>query len=233
MRQQQLNRARVTQEQATDFFGRLQAEVMQRVTADAQLEVLHEVPSTSQRIWTSAQRLPPGSHGAEFCSILNAAIREDHAGCARDTAVLCRSLNELLVTRRAPAAGQPVRFPPGARCWRGGGLPDEHRAWYAARVGQKYRVPMLLATSFSEDKANDFVYHAYDKGVPTVKWEVRVDPRGEAGLRHRCKHVSFITRTDLPGELEYLFAAYSVFTVVSVRWGADIDSLQHHHSKFR
>jgi hypothetical protein len=170
-------------------------------------------------LYSSALKLPSTADGTEFCSILNEAIREDYEDTARDAAVLCRSLNQLLVTRRQPVAGQPaMRFPPNATCWRGGGLPEEHKAWYDAHLAQKYRVPMLLATSFSEEKADEFLYFAYDKGVPTVKWEVRVDPRGETQIRYRCKHVSFITRTDLPNELEYLFAAYSVFTVLEVHW---------------
>ena len=173
-------------------------------------------PSLSLSV-PSSLRMPQAAGGAEFCSILNEAIREDYADTARDAAVLCRSLNELLVTRRAPAAGAaPAPFPPGGRCWRGGALPDAHLAWYEARVGRKHRAPMLLAASFSEEKADEFLYRAYDRGEPAVKWEVRVDPRGEAQIRHRCKHVAFITRTDLPDELEYLFAAYSVFTVLEV-----------------
>jgi hypothetical protein len=253
---QRRNRAPVTEEQAQDYFNRLQADVMQRVTADAQLEVLHDVHATTQRMWTSVQKLPPVPHGIEFCGILNEAIREDYADTARDAAVLCRSLNQLLVTRRdqpnqqqlaanapwacpactfenrpgqpachmcgAPAAPQPrqpaARFPPNATCWRGGGLLDEHRAWYDAHVGRKYRVPMLLATSFSEGKADEFLGFAHDRGEPAVKWEVRVDRRGETTFQYRCKQVAFLTRTDLPDELEYLFAAYSVFTVLEVHW---------------
>jgi hypothetical protein len=46
------NSTRITEEQATEFFARLQEDVMRRVTDDAQLEVLHEVPATSQRMWT-------------------------------------------------------------------------------------------------------------------------------------------------------------------------------------
>jgi hypothetical protein len=49
---QRRNRARITEEQATEFFARVQDDVMQRLTDDARLEVLHEVPATSQRMWT-------------------------------------------------------------------------------------------------------------------------------------------------------------------------------------
>ena len=56
-------------------------------------------------------------------------------------------------------------------------------------------------------------------------WTVRVDPAGEQDTAKRCKHVNFVTHSliDLaPGasaEEEYLFTAYSIFTVRSVRWG--------------
>jgi hypothetical protein len=36
----------------------------------------------------------------------------------------------------------------------------------------------------------------------------------------RCKHVNFVQHSLVPGEQEYLFAPYSIFTVRSVRWGA-------------
>jgi hypothetical protein len=36
----------------------------------------------------------------------------------------------------------------------------------------------------------------------------------------RCKHVNFVQHSLVPGEQEYLFAPYSIFTVRSVSWGA-------------
>ena len=34
--------------------------------------------------------------------------------------------------------------------------------------------------------------------------------------RHRCKHVNLVQKSNVKGEVEFLFAPFSVFTVVSV-----------------
>ena len=97
------------------------------------------MPAAAQRIWTSAQQLRgagvPSAFQKELCSILNAVIRADrHSGAAlRPAAVLCRGFNELCITRRKTDAGA-LPFPPGGRCYRGGALPDEHRAFYKPGV---------------------------------------------------------------------------------------------------
>ena len=44
--------------------------------------------------------------------------------------------------------------------------------------------------------------------------QVRIDPE------RKCVHVNLMEKTNVPGEEEYLFAPYSAFTVLSVRWGA-------------
>ena len=48
---------------------------------------------------------------------------------------------------------------------------------------------------------------------------VHVDPAGEHDATKRCKHVNFVEHSLVPGEEEYLFAAYSIFTVRKVTWG--------------
>ena len=45
---------------------------------------------------------------------------------------------------------------------------------------------------------------------------MRLDP----DPARRCRHVNLVTETHVPGELEYLFAAFSVFSVVAVHWSA-------------
>jgi hypothetical protein len=59
-----------------------------------------------------------------------------------------RGINLLCVTRRDPSK---LRFPPGGKSHRGGGLPAAHAPFFS--VGKKFRVPMYLATSFDEDVA--------------------------------------------------------------------------------
>ena len=62
------------------------------------------------------------------------------------------------------------------------------------------------------------MYRAHVTGecLPAVRWVVHFDVRGETSFRYRCKHVSLVTRSNVRGEEEYLFAPYSVFTVRSV-----------------
>ena len=50
-------------------------------------------------------------------------------------------------------------------------------------------------------------------GQQAVLWVVRVDPAGEDDQAQRCKHVNFVTHALVEGEQEYLFTAYSIFTV--------------------
>ena len=56
-------------------------------------------------------------------------------------------------------------------------------------------------------------------GGSRVLWVIHVDPRGQHDPSFRCKHVNFVSSSHLPGESEYLFAAYSTFTVLSTHWG--------------
>ena len=67
----------------------------------------------------------------ELCSILNGVIRADRASgdALPPAAKLCRGINELCITRRTAKAGE-LAFPRGGRCFRGGALPDQHRAFF-------------------------------------------------------------------------------------------------------
>ena len=47
-----------------------------------------------------------------------------------------------------------------------------------------------------------------------VLWRVHIDKA------KKCSHVSLINKTNVPGEEEYLFVAYSAFTVLSADWRA-------------
>ena len=180
-------------------------------------EALNEIDSASQRLWTSAKKMRCNATAdqREFCSILNTVIRLDNQDALAGAVVLVRSINQLCVTRRINENQQVL--PPDDRCFRGGGLPDQHRAFF--QPGKKYRVPGFLATSFKEDKAEEFLYRAHDESkLPAVKWVIELDPRGKSSFKYRCKHVNFVSKTNVPGEEEYLFAPYSVFTVKSAHW---------------
>ena len=126
-----------------------------------------------------------------------------------------------------------------ATCYRGGGFRDtpETRAFFQDGLvpspatpdsfclpdgfdGKAFRATPFLATSFSRAKAEQFLRRAGAYMVPggwanaLVLWRVQLD----ADPARRCKHVNLVTATHVQGELEYLFAAFSVFSVVAVHW---------------
>ena len=176
-------------------------------------------------MWTSALKFCL-VHEVELCSIINAILRLDYDVMVAPTAVLVRSLNRLCVTRTR-VDGTPPRFPPGGHCWRGGGFDDSLKDFFC--VGRQYRVPGFLATSFSTVKTDEFVYRAVqDGGRSGILWHVLVDPRGENEFRHLCKHANYVSHTHVAGEAEYLFAPYSVFTVVDVTWSPTPDDRTPH-----
>ena len=180
------------------------------------------VRHTAELLWTSQSTFNGmDEHNKEFCSLLNAAIRDDHAALAGPAAALGRGLNEGLCTegRAAPAA---VPFPPGGVTLRGGGFDNAHQGFFT--VGKQFRVPGFLATSFQQATALRFLRTQQAYGRQGILWVVRVDPAGEHDPSKRCKHVNFVSHSLIvdhagaPAEREYLFAAYSVFTVLEVHW---------------
>ena len=82
---------------------------------------------------------------------------------------------------------------------------------------------MWLATSLNENKANEFIASpptASPARMPTI-FTVRFEPIAGMPEGHpRCYHVNYIPSAEslVPGEDEFLFAPYSVFTVRSVAW---------------
>jgi GTPase SAR1 family protein len=192
------------------------------------------VALAAQRLWTSSKKL--GKGGLEFCGMWSAVIRRDQASLARPSAMLARTLNNQLVGR--PSADRDgvlgaEDFPPNGHCWRGGGfgvpgVPAEsplskESLWRFFQPGKQYRVMQFLATSFLEGKADFFISKAHDPerggnlGRELVKWKVVLDPRGKHDQQYRCKHVQLLTETHVQGEVEYLFSAFSVFTVTDVQ----------------
>ena len=62
-------------------------------------------------------------------------------------------------------------------------------------------------------------YHLiYKLSLPS---KISQDRRGEGSSRYRCQHVNYVNKTNVPNEEEYLFSAYSVFTVKKVTWQAN------------
>lgn len=173
------------------------------------------VAVAAQRMWTSNKTL----RGRELCSIINAAIRADcDSPLLAPVALIVRAINKMCITRLSVLHG----YPADGVCYRGSGLPDEHRAFYDCMVGSKYRVPGFLATSLNRGTAELFYRRAYSGGLPAVLYRVYVDPRGKDDPALRCLHVNLIKPENhhFAGETEFLFVPYSVFTVLSVAWAA-------------
>jgi hypothetical protein len=133
-----------------DLFHRLQGESFENPE-----ELLSQVQVAATRIWTSTQKLQGAgvdkALNVEFCSLINRALREDAAELMPHLVVVVRAINALCIVRRD---SKSLKFPPNSISHRGGALPQQHHAFFS--VGTKYRVPMYLATSFSEDKAYEF-----------------------------------------------------------------------------
>lgn len=199
------------------FFKSLQKQAQQRA------DLLEgDVSNAAQFLWTSAVTMEQGTDTPlELCSLINEAIRLDAAPLVSPLAVLSRSINQLCVVRaKGPLAST---FPPGGVVFRGSRLPSHVQHFYVKE--KKYRVPGLLATSFSRDKATEFLVRAHinDMGSlrqPVVLWRVHLDPRGAANPAFRCMHVNLVQHAAVAGEEEFLFAPYSVFTVRATAWNA-------------
>jgi GrpB-like predicted nucleotidyltransferase (UPF0157 family) len=135
---------------ADDLFQRLQGESFENPQ-----ELLSQIQVAATRIWTSTQKLQgkgvDDALNVEFCSLINRALRDDIADVMPHLVVIVRAINALCIVRRETAS---LKFPPNSESHRGGALPPQHHAFFTA--GKKYRVPMYLATSFSEDKAYEF-----------------------------------------------------------------------------
>ena len=185
--------------------------------------LLSEAGATAELLWTADNKMEGmGSHAKELCSLINAAIREDHPELAAATAGIVRAINSLCLEGRVAAAAGSIagRFPADGITFRGGDFDDAHQNFFT--VGKCYRVPGFLATSFSQAKAHEFIFtNAEAMGKQGILWVVHVDPAGAHNASRRCKHVNFVRNSLVPGEEEYLFTAYSVFTVRAVVWGAD------------
>jgi hypothetical protein len=133
-----------SEEAARDFLKRLQLQ-----TFSHKEELASNMAESAALIWTSAEklRLGPGNT-VEFCSLLNRILRERDPDLLALACGVVRGINLLCVTRRDPSK---LRFPPGGKSHRGGGLPAAHAPFFS--VGKKFRVPTYLATSFDEDVA--------------------------------------------------------------------------------
>ena len=174
-----------------------------------------DVGAVAEYLWTSGKK-HAAFHQMELCSVLNTVIRDDIAVEVEAAASIFRSINARRVNRETNGPSLDAQsFPPDGETWRGGGFRRNFQSFFTK--GKKYRVPGFLATSNLRSVAAAFVYKA-DDAHPTVMWRIVFDPRGKLQPQYRVRHMTFVSKTLIPGEGEYLFAPYSVFTVVSSKW---------------
>jgi len=186
--------------------------------------LLNDVDAVAEYLWTSSN-----THklveGMELCSVLNAVIRDDIAHEIKAATIIFRCINNRRVTRSDTTANLSIQsYPPKGETWRGGGFRKEYKSFFDGMVGKKYRVPSFLATSQLRKIAAGFALKAscgYTR--PSAMWRIVFDKRGEEDIQYRVKHMTFVSKTLIKGENEYLFAPYSVFTLVSVEWSKKKD----------
>ena len=195
--------------------------------ARPEVDALGKAGFTAELLWTSNEKFEGvgDEHKNELCSLLNAAIRSDEEQLMPSAARLARSINALCVVRHAGVLHDLRDFPVEGVTFRGTGFDNHYRPFFDSEPNKKYRVPGFLATSFSEKKAIEFAFNnGTALGRPRVLWVVHVDRRGRDDAKYRCKHVNFVKHAHVTGEQEYLFSAYSVFTVRTCVW-AEGDAL--------
>lgn len=169
----------------------------------------------------------PGPHDSiEFCSILNHGIRNDwmEEQMIDPIVQFVQNMNQLCVPRRvaAQAGGDAVPYPTVPVVFRGASLPDRYLTFYEKNIGNVYRVPGFLATSFVEATATEFLRRR--RGVrrqSPVLYRVHLDPRGQDDPLFRCQHVNLLARSDAGlQEHEFLFEPYAPFRVRAVHRAA-------------
>ena len=157
--------------------------------------------------------------------MLNSLIRDDIAEEIEAATIIFRSINYRRIRRGNVHTDTNVQsYPSEGETWRGGGFRREHRAFFERLIGKKYRVPGFLATSLSRDIAAAFAFKAImgNPSHPCAMWRITFDPRGEDFPEYRVRHMTLVSKTLVAGEQEYLFAPYSVFTLVSVKWSGKL-----------
>ena len=193
--------------------------------------IKNNVDAVAEYLWSSAKKFPIVNY-VQLCSVINAVIREDRPDELRPAVMIIRNITTRLVTRRLSAKISAYElsptYPPEGETWRGGGFDPNCRPFFEKLRGdKKYRVPGFLASSTDKSIAETFASVNSQYGAkPSAVWRIKFDRRGKTEEKYRVRHMSFVMNTSVPGEAEYLFAPYSVFTLQSVKWGTNPP--QHH-----
>ena len=214
-------------EDARRFVEKNVMDAMEKIQDDAfkhDEAMKNDVDSMAEYLWTSSHKHVIVQN-MELSSLLNAVIRDDVAEEIEAASIIFRSINSRRVRRENVLANINIQsYPLKGETWRGGSFRREHRAFYERMIGKKYRVPGFLATSARREIAVAFSFKASmsHPSHPSAMWHVTFDPRGKDHPEYRVKHMALVSKTMIVGEYEYLFAPYSVFTLVSVKWSVEL-----------
>ena len=75
----------------------------------------------------------------------------------------------------------------------------------ATSTDGRFRVPGFLATSFAEKTAVDFMKMKQKDGMRGIRWNIRLDSRGDTMEKYRCRH-AYLVRRD--AKTQYDIALY-------------------------
>jgi hypothetical protein len=164
-------------------------------------------------MWTS-ESFMRGGLNKRLYDALNDIFRRDDAQMVRRAVRISRCINALCVVGDMPpdAATDLMResMIPRKQVYRGTGFDNTHRGFFVE--GKTYRVPMYLATTTNREVAQGFINRA-NTGDSHMMWLIIMDARSP------MYNASLVKKNTLiPGEEEFLFVPYSVFTIDKVTW---------------
>lgn len=214
---------------------------------------LDDVQNVSMLMWSSGKY---GGAKSELCSLLNRALREDHAcNVLEDAVCLSRALNKNLVASyvgkdvkmRRVVSGNAANYkqwPNGNKVvdkneegwssnrdctWRGGGMPKVDFEWYKDLFKKPLQERKFRTTMF--------VASSFSKNIAeefAIRSYNRNDPDGSGKVlfrfefeRHRCLHVNYIDKSEYPQEKEFLLPPYTALELVEVRESKNLDAKPH------
>lgn len=178
-----------------------------------------DVQFAASVLWTNDLALPGQRHS--LCSLLCRINRDDRPDLLTAGAVaLQKAINSLVVTRR----GGVVSWPADGRTYRGTGLPRAELSFFERLRGEKYRSPMPLASTKQRAIASHFLSQVQRDLEPVMFVFCFRDD-----IAPPCVHANYLESvTQVRGEEEILFSAYSAFQVGAVEIKNDATWMQPH-----
>eukprot|EP01127_Copromyxa_protea_P015167 TRINITY_DN4321_c0_g1_i1.p1 TRINITY_DN4321_c0_g1~~TRINITY_DN4321_c0_g1_i1.p1 ORF type:complete len:209 (+),score=25.98 TRINITY_DN4321_c0_g1_i1:661-1287(+) len=147
-----------------------------------------------------------------ICTRGHTLYKNDLSECMIPVATICRGINSLCVKRDMAIE----KWPKYNKLYRGSCLPPDVLTNFF-QPGVTYRCPMYLASSVSRTVAERFTLRSQVQKLQKVLWVIHLDPE------LKCWHVNHVERTNCPGEEEFLFVPYSVFTVIEIVAGNPLE----------